>query len=445
MDEIFRLIGKERQRQETTLQMIPSENWTSKAVREAVGSILMHKYSEGQAGKRYYQGNRVIDEIEMLCQERALKAFGLDSEEWGVNVQALSGSPANLAVYFALLEPGERIMSMYLPDGGHLSHGWQYGGKKVTLVSKIWKVSFYHVDPKTQVFDYDRILEQAEEVRPRLLISGGTAYPREIDHKRMGEIAHSVGAYYLADIAHEAGLVAGGVNKSPFPHADVVTMTTHKTLRGPRGALIFSRLHATSNKRQAELPELINKAVFPGIQGGPHNHTIAGIAAALEEAQGEPFKEYALQVVKNAQVLAKIFMEEDLKVVSGGTDKHLILLDLRPQTLSGWVAAWALEEAGIIVNRNTVPGETASPFYPSGLRLGTPFLTTQGMKEKEMLEVGRWIIEVINGCRQWSLPEDKEKRKRFVRKFLGEIQTDKKLKEINDKVKVLCQKFPLLD
>jgi glycine hydroxymethyltransferase len=447
MDEIFQLISEERKRQETTLQMIPSENWTSSEVRQAVGSVLMHKYSEGQPGKRYYQGNLVVDQVERLCKERALKAFKLDPEEWGINVQALSGAAANLAVYNALVELGERMMGMYLYDGGHLSHGWQYGGKKVTLASKIWDVAFYHVDPKTQVFDYDEIENQVNEVRPKLIISGGTAYPREIDHKRMGEIAHAIGAYYMADIAHEAGLVAGGANKSPFPYADVVTMTTHKTLRGPRGALIFSRknFQLPISNIPIDLSSLIDRSVFPGLQGGPHNESIAGIAVCLAEALTSEFKNYTQQIIKNTQTLAKVFSDVGLELVSGGTDKHLILLDLRKQNVSGWVAAWALEMAGIVVNRNTVPNETASPFYPSGLRMGTPYITTRGMKEKEMRVIGEWIIEIIQYCQKWILPKDKIERKEFIKKFRKEITTDKFLEDYLKKVNELCERFPLGD
>lgn len=434
MDEIFALIQKERERLQTTLSMIPSENYPSQAVREAVGSILMAKYSEGQAGKRYYQGNGVIDEVERLCKERAIKTFALDDKEWGVNVQALSGSPANLAVLYALLPPGERILSMYLSDGGHLSHGWQYNGKKVTLVSTLWDVAFYHVNSKTEVFDYTEIEKIAKEVRPKIVISGGTAYPREIDHDRMGKIAHQIGAYYMADVAHEAGLIAGKANASPFSNADVVTMTTHKTLRGPRGALIFSR---------TDLSEKIDRAVFPGIQGGPHNESIAGIAVALKEAQTQKFQRYTNQVVKNAQILAQTLSDGGLHIVSGGTDKHLILVDLRPQKLSGWVVAWAMETARIVANRNTVPSDTASPFYPSGLRLGTPFLTTRGMNEAEMVTIGHYILEIVEICHKWPLPTNKNQRTLAVKKIRQEMITDKRLQAIAVKVLDLCQNFPL--
>ncbi len=433
--QISRLISLESRRQRDVLEMIPSENYASRAVREAVGSVLMNKYAEGQVGKRYYQGNWVIDEIEALCKARALKAFGLNDKEWGVNVQALSGSPANLAVYNALLMPGDRIMAMYLPDGGHLSHGWQLPDKKVTIVSKIWDISFYNVDKKTRVFDYDAIEKQAQRVRPRLLIAGGTAYPSEIDHKRMGKIAHSVGALYMADVAHEAGLIAGGSNLSPFPHADIVTMTTHKTLRGPRGAMIFTK--------GLEAAALVDQSVFPSIQGGPHEHTIAGIAVALHEAMTPEFKTYAKQVVKNAQFLADMFIKEGLDVVSGGTDKHLILIDLRSINASAWVVAWALEYAGIVVNRNTVPFDTGSSMYPSGIRLGTPAITTRGMKEKEMKQIGEWIVQVIRDVSHYRLPESKDERSAFLKKVRAELQANKQLQSIRHSVTILTKKFPV--
>lgn len=429
------LINLEAKRQREVLEMIPSENYASRAVREAVGSVLMNKYAEGQVGKRYYQGNWVIDEVEALCKTRALKAFGLSDKEWGVNVQALSGSPANLAVYNALLMPGDRIMSMYLPDGGHLSHGWELPNKKVTIVSKIWKIFFYNVDKKTRVFDYDALEKLAQQIKPKLLIAGGTAYPREIDHQRMGKIAHSVSALYMADVAHEAGLIAAGANSAPFPHADIVTMTTHKTLRGPRGAMIFTR----GRERAA----LVDQSVFPSIQGGPHEHTIAGIAVALHEVMTSKFKAYAKQIVKNAQLLADMFVKEGLDVVSGGTDKHLVLIDLRSINASAWVVAWALEYAGIVVNRNTVPFDTGSSMYPSGLRLGTPAITTRGMKEKEMRQIGEWIVSVIKEVSHYRLPESKEERGKFLKSVRAELQKNKQLQAIRKSVTILTSKFPV--
>ena len=415
--QIEHLIAKEQKRQKEQLQMIPSENYASKNVMKAVGSVFMNKYSEGQIGKRYYQGNKIIDEVETLCKKRALKAFGLDPAIWSVNVQALSGTPANLAVETALLEPGEKILAMYLYDGGHLSHGWMYKEKKITFTSKVFNIVYYHVDPETKVFNYSEIEKIALKEKPKLIISGGTAYPREINYKRMKNIAKKAGAYYLSDIAHEAGLVSAGANKSPFPYADVVTMTTHKTLRGPRGALIFSK---------KELTERIDKAVFPGLQGGPHNHTIAGIAVCLSEALKPSFKKYARQVVENAQTLAKEFVRFGYDVVSGGTDKHLVLVDLRNKSLSGKTVAVALEEANIIVNANTVPFDTASPMNPSGLRMGTPAITTRGMKKKEMKKIAGWMHKIIVECANLPKPDKEEKKiakevSSFSQKFPSEF------------------------
>lgn len=403
------LIQKEIDRQNSTLQMIPSENHVSRAVLEAVGSPLMNKYSEGQAFKRYYQGNANIDEIESVVKNRALSLFKLDTENWAVNVQAVTGSIANLAVYSAVLEPGDRILSMHLYDGGHLSHGWNIDGKPVSFTSKIYEPHFYHVDPVTEVFDYAEIEKVAKKVKPKLLISGGTAYPREIDHEAMAKIAKTVGALYMADIAHEAGLVAAGVNASPFPHADIVTMTTRKTLRGPIGAMIFCR---------SEFEEAINRAVFPGLQGGPQNHSIAGIGVALNEASGSDFRKYSSQIIKNARILAKNLSDAGFHVVSGGTDKHLVLINLSNKGITGGQAATALENAGIIVNKNTVPDDPAKPWNPSGIRLGTPAITTRGLQEKEIEIISEWIIEVLNNTNNIDMQQ-----------------------EVSNKVKKLCESF----
>lgn len=434
MNKINDLIQEEIRRQQETLMIIPSENYTYPEVREVVGSVLMHKYAEGQPDRRYYQGNKNVDEIEKYCESLALEVFGLNSSEWSANVQALSGSPANLAVYNSILEPGGKILSMYLPDGGHLSHGWKTADKKITLVSKIYDVDFYHVDPESKVFNYDDLEKKALEFKPKLIVSGGTAYPREIDYQRIAEIAKKVGAYYLADVAHEAGLIVGGACKSPFPYADFVTMTTHKTLRGPRGAIIICR---------KELEEKLDSSVFPGLQGGPHMHTIAGIAVALEKTKENEFKNYAHETVLNAKVLAKRLMENGLDVVSGGTDKHLVLIDLRNLGTNGWIVANALEIVGIIANRNTVPNETSSPFYPSGLRLGTQALTVRGMKEGEMNLIADLIDRVIKSVKDFKIPEDKEERILFAKEFKEKIEKDEVLLGISEEVKKLADKFPV--
>jgi glycine hydroxymethyltransferase len=436
VDKIFELIEKEKQRQQNSLMMIPSENYTYPEVLEAVGSILMQKYAEGYPGRRYYQGNEIVDEIEELARNRALKAFNLDPEKFHANVQAHSGSEANLGVYNALLSAGDKIMSMYLPDGGHLSHGWRMGDKKTTFVSKMFEVEFYKVNPETRLFDYEQIEKQALVFRPKLIISGGTAYPREIDYKRMAEIASKVGAYYLADVAHEAGLIAAGVCQSPFEYADIVTMTTHKTLRGPRGAIIICK---------KELGQQLDMAIMPGLQGGPHLHSIAGIAVALEKTKTDEFLNYAKQTVKNAQKLSEILVRGGLDVVSLGTDKHLIVVDLRDKEQSGWFTAWAMEKAGIIMNRNTVPNETASPFYPSGIRLGTPALTVRGMKEWEMEQIGKWILEVIDIVGKQSVSAEAEERKVYLKKFMSEIEGNQRLKEIKQMVEELCGRFPIYE
>lgn len=428
------LIKQEGKRQSETLMLIPSENYTYPEVREAVGSILMHKYAEGQPKKRYYNGNDVIDEIELLCEQRALQAFHLDADNWSVNVQPHSGCEANLAAYNALLQPGDKILSMYLPDGGHLSHGWQTESKKITFVSKIWDVTFYKVDEKTRIFDYKKIEKQALLVKPKLIISGGTAYPREIDHKKLGSIAKKAGAYYLADVSHEAGLIASGANSSPFPYADVVTMTTHKTLRGPRGAIIICK---------KELAEAIDSSIFPGLQGGPHIHTIAGIAITLEKTKTKEFKIYAEQTVKNARALSKSLIAHGMDVVSGGTDKHLILVDLRNKGTNGWIVGNALEVAGIVANKNAVPLEDASPFYPSGLRLGTPAITVRGMKEKEMKWIADRIAQIVEHVKDYKLPSDAGARAQFTKAYKEKIAKDETLLKIGEEVRELCGRFPI--
>jgi glycine hydroxymethyltransferase len=375
--EIARLIEEEERYQFDTVRLIPSENYASRAVMEATGSVLTNKYSEGYPGKRYYEGQRYIDQLETLVQERAKQLFGVDH----ANVQPYSGSPANAAVYYALLEPGDTIMGLALPMGGHLTHGWN-----VNFSGRFYKPVQYAVDKQTERIDYDEVRELAKRERPKIIVAGGTAYPREWDFRALGEIAREVGAYFLADIAHVAGLIVAGVHQDPVPYADVVTTTTHKTLRGPRGAMIFSRQqHA----------DAIDRAVFPALQGGPHNHTTAAIGVALKEAATEDFREYGRQVVRNAKALAAELLERGFRLVSGGTDNHLILIDLTSKGVFGKKAAQALDRAGIVTNYNTIPYDPRKPFSPSGVRIGTPSVTSRGMGEDEMRRIAAWMDEVI--------------------------------------------------
>lgn len=379
--ELWGFIEKEKARERDGLELIPSENYASPAVLEAMGSILTNKYAEGYPGKRYYGGNQWIDEVERLAQARALKLFGLDSEEYAVNVQPYSGSPANIAVYFALAEIGETIMGLSLTQGGHLTHG-----HKVNFSGKAFKVVQYHLREKDELLDYDEIRRLAKETKPKIIVSGATAYPRIIDFKKFQDIAGEVGAIHMADISHIAGLVAAGMHPSPFPFTDVVTTTTHKTLRGPRGAVIFSK---------KEYAPAIDKAVFPGLQGGPHEHVIAAKAVCFREAMQPAFKKYAGRIVKNAKAFAEALAEHGFRLVTGGTDNHLILIDLTSKDTTGKQAQELLDGVGITVNKNTVPRETRSPFDPSGIRLGTPALTTRGMEENEMRQIAVWMDEAL--------------------------------------------------
>lgn len=432
MDKIFELIKKEETRQRNTLMMIPSENYTSRAVREAVGSVLAHKYSEGYPKKRYYQGNKIIDEIEELGEERAKKLFGVPH----ANVQPYSGSPANAAVLFALVKPGDTIMGMQLSAGGHLTHGQP----NITFSGKYFKSVQFGVD-ENGLLDYEGIRRLAGKERPKLMIVGTTAYPLVFDWREFSKIADSVDAWLVADIAHVAGLIVAGVYPSPVNYSHIITTTTHKTLRGPRGAIIM--VTEKGLKKDADLATKIDKAVFPGLQGGPHDNQTAGIAVALREASTASFKKYGQQIVKNAKVLAKELIKAELTLVGGGTESHLMLVDLRPKNLSGNVVAEALEVAGIVVNRNSVPNDIMPPFYPSGIRLGTPAVTTRGMKEAEMKKIASWILEIIKKVKDEKLPENPEDRSRFLKQFRLKISKDKYLKNINQQVKALCKKFPV--
>ena len=401
--EIAKYVNCELNRQREKLELIASENIVSPAVLAAQGSVLTNKYAEGYPGKRYYGGCEFVDEVETLAIERAKKLFGAEY----ANVQPHSGAQANMAVFFALLQPGDTVMGMNLNDGGHLTHG-----SPVNMSGKYFNIVPYGVDKETETIDYDALEAQAKECKPKLIVAGASAYARTLDFPRLAEIAHGVGAYLMVDIAHIAGLVAAGEHPSPIPYADVVTTTTHKTLRGPRGGMILCR--------DAEFGKQFNKAVFPGIQGGPLMHVIAAKAVALGEALKPEFKEYAKQVVRNAAVLAKTLQEEGFRIVSGGTDNHLMLVDLTNKGITGKVAQTVLDEVNITANRNTIPFEPLSPFVTSGLRLGTPALTTRGFKEADLQEVGK-IIALV----------------------LSDTENEEKKAEARKRVAALCKKYPL--
>jgi len=384
--QIKKLIDAENKRQKSVINLIASENYVSKDVLEALGSELTNKYAEGYPCRRYYGGQEYVDKIEVLAQERARTLFGLSPKKWHVNVQPHSGSPANLAVYLALVPQGEKIMGMSLDHGGHLTHG-----HKVSATGKFWQQVPFGVDALTEVIDYDHIKKIAEKEKPQIIVAGFTAYPRKVDFKKFREIADSVGAYLMVDMSHIAGLVAGKAYASPFLYADIVTTTVHKTLRGPRSAMIFSMVD------ERELYKKIDKAVFPGLQGGPHLNQIAAVAIALKEASLPVFKTYAKQVVKNADTLAKELKKLGWKIISGGTDTHLVLVDtwMNGIGVSGKEASDRLEADGIIVNKNTIPGETRSAMDPSGIRLGTAAETTRGKKEKDMIKIAQKIDKIL--------------------------------------------------
>jgi glycine hydroxymethyltransferase len=388
--EIAELIALEGARQAHGLEMIPSENHASADVMAASGSILTDKYSEGYPGARYYGGCEFVDKVENIARDRAKKLFGVSH----ANVQAYSGSPANMAVYFALLDPGDTVMGLALYFGGHMTHGL-----KVNFSGTLYHSVQYQTGPDGYL-DYDAMQQMAEKEKPKLLIVGATAYPRIFDWQRLREIADSVGAFLLADISHIAGLVVGGVHPSPAGIADVIMTTTHKTLRGPRGALILCNGNPSKPLKKPErtrenLPSLIDRAIIPGLQGGPHNHQTAAIAVALREAAQPEFKEYAQQIVKNAQKLASELTARGYELVTGGTDNHLLLVDLTNKKVSGKEAELALGKAGITVNKNTVPFDPRTPFDPSGIRMGTPAITTRGLKEEHMTQVAEWIDQAI--------------------------------------------------
>jgi len=395
------LIKNEEERQVDKVRLIASENYVSHAILEATGNILTNKYSEGYPGKRYYEGQQFIDQIENIAIERAKELFGADH----ANVQPYSGSPANLAVYLAFIKPGDTILGMALPHGGHLTHG-----SHVSISGKYFNIVSYELDKDTGLLNYNVIRKLAVENKPKIIVAGHSAYPRQLDFAKFREIADEVGAILFVDMAHFAGLVAGGVHPSPVPYADVVTTTTHKTLRGPRGGMILCK---------AEHASAIDKAVFPGIQGGPHNHTTAGIAVALKEALEPSFKTYAKQIVTNAAKMAECLKGYGFTLVTGGTDNHLLLIDLSNKNITGKQAAKALDKAGIVLNYNSVPYDTRKPFDPSGIRLGLAAVTSRGFTEKEAEKIAGWMDKVVDN-----------------------FENDALLEDIAKEVKELCRKFP---
>jgi len=398
--EVYNIIDGEKDRQRRCVNLIASENFAPQAVLDAVGSVMVNKYSEGYPGARYYGGNEFIDQAETLCQRRALEAVKVNSSEWGVNVQSLSGSPANFQVFTALCNVHDRIMGLDLPHGGHLSHGFQTDTKKISMVSKFFESIPYRLDEETGLIDYDECEKFAMRIRPKILIAGTSAYSRLIDYERMRNIADKCGAVLLADMAHISGLVVGGAVPSPFDFADVVTTTTHKSLRGPRGAMIFYRKGQKGTDKKGtpimyDFEEKINAAVFPGLQGGPHNQSITALAVALKLGQKPEFQAYQQQVMKNAQALAQSLKGRGFDLVSGGTDNHLVLIDLRSKGVNGSKAEAVCELASLVLNKNTIPGDK-SAMNPNGLRVGTPAMTSRGLVETDFKRVGEFLGDAVD-------------------------------------------------
>lgn len=435
--KIFALIKREEKRQKEGIELIPSENYASLEVRKVLSSYFVNKYSEGYPKRRHYGGNEVVDDMEILCQERAKKLFKVPF----ANVQPYSGSPANLAVYLATCQPGDVVMGQALIAGGHLTHG-----HNVSATGIFYKTIQYGLKKNNNsidLFDYDEIRRLAKEHKPKLIWVGATAYPLKFHYDKFAEIADEIDAYLVADIAHVAGLIAGGAHPSPVPYVHIATTTTHKTLRGPRGAMIM--VTEKGLKKDPELAKKIDKAVFPGLQGGPHDNQTAAIAVALFEASQPSFKKYAQQIVKNSKTLANTLKKGNLTLIGNGSENHLILIDLTPTmgAGSGVFAQKALDEAGLTINKNTIPNETASAFYPSGIRLGTAASTTRGMKDKEMKFIGEAILKVLEEIKPYHLPSDKIERKEYLKRFNIEIKRNQNLKNIKQQVKKVALRFPI--
>jgi len=447
--ELCEIIEKEKARQRNSLILIASENLTSKAVLQALGSVLSNKYSEGYPGARYYGGNENIDKIELLCQKRALEAFQLDPEEWGVNVQSLSGSPANFQVYTALLETHDRILSLDLPHGGHLSHGYQTPTKKISMVSRYFESMPYRVNEETGLIDYDEMERSATLFRPKLIVAGASAYSRLIDYERIRQIADKVGAYVLNDMAHISGLVSAGVIPSPFAHADVVTTTTHKSLRGPRGAMIFYRKGQRGVDKKGtpimyDIAEKINFAVFPGLQGGPHNHTIGALATCLKQANTPAFVEYQKQVLKNCKSLAGALVSKGYSLVSGGTDNHLVLINVKSSRgVTGARVERILELACIATNKNTVPGDT-SALNPGGIRMGAPALTSRGFKEADFVKIAELFHRAVDIAVELSNSEEGKKIQGFRKMCAVGPSVHPDLEQLRTEVQKFASSFPTI-
>jgi len=428
-----KLVSQELKRQKTGLELIPSENYASPEVRKLLSTVLVNKYSEGYPKKRYYGGNEIIDNVELLAIEYVKKLFKVPH----ANVQPYSGSPANFAVYVAVCEPGDTVLGLNLPDGGHLTHGW-----KASATAKFFNTVPYHVDSHGRI-DFDEVASLTKKHKPKLIWTGATAYVYKYDYARFAKIADSVGAYLACDIAHVVGLIIGDVHPSPVDYAHIITTTTHKTLRGPRGGMIM--VTDKGLKKDPDLAKNIDKAVFPGIQGGPHDHQTAAITQALYEAMQPSFKKYAKDVVDNSKILADVLIDGRLNLVGNTTENHMMLVDLTHThgVGTGIFAEKALDMVGLTVNKNTIPGEQSTPFYPSGIRLGTPAVTTRGMREKEMEIIGKTIVAILSMISSIRLPIDKKERTVYINQFVEKFEKDPRIKKIKNEIKSLALRFPI--